>query len=227
MRSAPLPAGRFFSIGVGVANPPVLFFGVGLDQARPRSLHRKVPPLKQMPHRPRVIADLKFLRDDLGDQGRSPHPGVQAVSDGAAVQDVRQVFPRAGVQRGGPPAALPFQQTFIALRIPSADPGVNPGAVDLQSLGDLAGGLPLNAEHDGLEPQGDAGRWVGVGFLAQRLEPWERARIAACEDGLHGQKGYAVLLLRDQLHHDAAQAGKQKEPLPSGKPFLRIHSVQC
>ena len=66
------------------------------------------------------------------------------------------------------------------------NPSVNPGAIHLQTLGDLTGGLPLDAEHDGLQSQGDAGRLVSLGCLAKSLKPREGSRIAVCEDGLHG-----------------------------------------
>ena len=68
---------------------------------------------------------------------------------------------------------MTLQQSFLAIRIPSAHPRVNAGAIDLQTLGDLTGGLPLDAEHDGLEPEGDPGCFVGLGGLAEDLEPLE------------------------------------------------------
>jgi hypothetical protein len=70
---------------------------------------------------------------------------------------------------------MALQQPFIAILIPSTNPSVNAGAVHLQTLGDLTGGLPLDTEHDGLQSQGDAGRFVGLGFLAKNLEPLQRA----------------------------------------------------
>jgi hypothetical protein len=59
----------------------------------------------------------------------------------------------------------------------------------LQALGNVTGGQPLDAEHDGLKPQSDAGRLVGLGCLAKRLEPLESSCIAARKYWLHGQIG--------------------------------------
>jgi hypothetical protein len=70
---------------------------------------------------------------------------------------------------------MSLQQSFIAMLVPSADPGVSAGTIHLQSSGDLAGGQALNAEHDRLQSQGHAGRAIGLSGLAQRFEPLERA----------------------------------------------------
>ena len=70
---------------------------------------------------------------------------------------------------------MSLQQSFIAILIPSANPSVNAGAIHLQTLRDLTSGLPLDAEHDGSQAQGDAGRFVSLGFLAKRLEPLHRS----------------------------------------------------
>lgn len=110
------------------------------------------------------------------------------MSHGAAVQDICQMFPLAGAQLGGPSRAMSLQQSFIAMVIPGSDPSVNAGAIDLQALCDLTGGLLLDAEHDGLQSQGDAGRFVRLGFLAKGLEPLEGRRVALSEARVHRQK---------------------------------------
>ena len=68
---------------------------------------------------------------------------------------------------------MTFQQSLRSMFIPSANPGMNPGAIDLKTLRDLTGGLPENAEHDCLQAQGDTGRFVGLSFLAERFEASE------------------------------------------------------
>lgn len=85
-----------------------------------------------MPDMPGMIADVKFILNDLGDQRRCPDPGTQPVSNGAAIQDIGQLFLLVDAQLGGPPAALPLQQAFLAMPVPGPDPGVDPGAVDLE-----------------------------------------------------------------------------------------------
>lgn len=122
---------------------------------------------------PGMVAHGEFLGDDLGDQRRSPHPGVQTMSHRAAVQNIPQLFPLAGTQLGGASRAMALQQTFIAIVIPRSDPSVNAGAVHEQALGNLPRGLLLDAEHDGLKSQRHAGCFVGLGFLAKRLKPLE------------------------------------------------------
>ena len=171
-----------------VANPAVLFLGIGLHQARLGALHRKVQPLEQMPHMPGMITDGELLLDDLRDQRGRPDSGVQAMGDGAAVQNVGQLFPLRGAQFRGPPTAMAFQEAFVAMLIPSANPGMHAGAIHLQALGDLTAGLSLDAEHDGFQAQSDARSVVGLGHLAKNLEPPESAGIAPREDGLHGEK---------------------------------------
>jgi hypothetical protein len=142
-----------------------------------------------MPHVPGMIADGEFLGDDWGDQGRSPHAGVQTLRHGAAVQDIPQMLPLGRSQLRGASTAMTFQESFIALPVPSPNPSVNAGAVHLQALGHFTGGLPLDAEHDGLQSQGDAGRLVRLGFLPKRFEPLEGSEIAARKGRLHGQIG--------------------------------------
>jgi len=94
---------------MGIANPSVLLLGVGLHQARLGPLHGKVQLLEQMPHMPGMITDVKFLGADLGDQGRSPHAGVQTMGHGATVQDILQMFPLGRAQPSGASTAMAFQ----------------------------------------------------------------------------------------------------------------------
>lgn len=212
---------------MSVANPAVLLFGVSLDQSSGGPLDREIQLLEQMPDMAGMIADVKFLLNDLGDQGRSPDSGAQPVSDGAAVQDIGQLFPLVGAQLGGPSAALAFQESFLAMAVPGPDPGMNPRAIHLEVVGDLACGMALDAEHDGLRAQGDSGCFVGLGLLAQGLEPWESAGIAAGEDGLHGRKYYVVLVTRGLFHHDSDEAGNEKGDLLFVKPILGIDLSPC
>jgi hypothetical protein len=83
--------------------------------------------------------------------------------------------PAGWTQLRGPSTAMALQESGIALLIPSTHPSVNPCAVHLQTLGNLTGRLPLDAEHDGLQPQGDTGRFVRLGSVAEGLEPLERS----------------------------------------------------
>jgi hypothetical protein len=84
----------------------------------------------------------------------------------------------------------------------------------------MTGGQSLDTEHDGLQPQGDAGRVVGLSSLPQRFEALERARIAAGKDGLHRRKTYVVLLIRGLVQHIFMPQSKGKSHLPVGKPIL-------
>jgi len=70
--------------------------------------------------------------------------------------------------------------------IPSAHPSVNTRAIHLQALRDLARGLPLHAEHDGLQAQSDTRRFVALGFLSKPLEPLKGSRTTLSKDRLHG-----------------------------------------
>jgi hypothetical protein len=121
---------------------------------------------------------------------------------------------------------MPLQQPFIAIVIPSADPSVNAGAIHLQTLRDLTGGVPLDAEHDGLQPQGDTGRFVRLGFLAKGLEALKSSRVTLSEDRVHRQKWYVVLLIRIRVDHGSAPTGKQKRHLGSIDAILEIHFRQ-
>src|SRR5277367_3388895 len=140
-----------------------------------------------------MITHGEFLRDDLGDQGGGPHPGVQPMRDRTTVQDIRQLFPLMGSQLGGPATPVSLQQAFFAMLVPGSDPSVSTGAILLQGTGDMTGGQSLDTEHAGLQPQGDTGGAVSLGGLPQRFEASERARIASCKDGLHNRKSYVVL----------------------------------
>jgi hypothetical protein len=81
---------------------------------------------------------------------------------------------------------MTFQESLIVILVPRPNPSVNPGAVHLQAWGNLAGGLPLDAEHDALEPQRDAGCFVGLGGLAKSLEPLEGSGLTPRKDRWHG-----------------------------------------
>src|SRR5258706_10379728 len=137
------------------------------------------------------------------------------MSHGTAVQNIRQMFPLSGVQLGWPSTAMALQESFIAMLIPSSDPRMNPGAVHLQTLCDLTGGLSLNAEHDGLQSQGDARGLVGLCCLAKSFESSQRSCIALGEDGCPHRKAYVVLLTRRTNKRDSVLTGKQKCHLPS------------
>jgi hypothetical protein len=115
---------------------------------------------------------------------------------------------------------MPLQQSFFAMLVPGPDPSVSTGAIHLQGTGDMTGGQPLDTEHDGLQPQGDTGRVVGLSSLPQRFEALERARIAACKDGLHSCKTYVVLLIREPVQHIFMPQSKGKRHLLFEKPIL-------
>lgn len=68
---------------------------------------------------------------------------------------------------------MTLQQSLGAMLIPSADPGMHSGTIHLETLRDLSGGLPLNAEHNGLQAQGDTRHFFGLSFLAKRFEASE------------------------------------------------------
>ena len=70
---------------------------------------------------------------------------------------------------------MALQQSLGSMFIPSANPGMDPSAIDLETLCDLAGRLAYNAEHDRLQAQGDTRRFVCLSFLAQPFEAVERA----------------------------------------------------
>jgi hypothetical protein len=114
---------------------------------------------------------------------------------------------------------MSLQQAFIAMFIPSANPSVNTGAIHLQRLRDLAGSPLLDTEHDGLKAQSDTGGLVGLGGLAEGLEPLEGAWIAARKDRLHRQKGMLFYFYAPKGDPGSALSGKQKGPLPAAKPF--------
>ena len=105
---------------------------------------------------------------------------------------------------------MTLQQSLGAMLIPSADPGMHAGAINLETLRDLSGGFPLHAEHDGLQAQGHTGRFFGLSFLAKRFEASESSGIALSEDRLHGQKPYVVLLIRTEVDHASTKEGKKK-----------------
>ena len=83
------------------------------------------------------------------------------------------MFPLGRAQPRGASTAMAFQESFSAILVPSPNPSMHPSAVHLQTLGNGTGGSPLDTEQDGLQPQSDAGRLIGLSFLAKALEPLE------------------------------------------------------
>ena len=120
-------------------------------------------------------ADLDLFLEDLRQERRSPHAGVQSVRHRTTLENVRQMVPLGVGQAGGASTAMALQQSVGAIFIPSPNPSVNPGSIHWESLRDLAGRLSLDAEPEGLQAQREARRWVRLGFLAKGLEALEGA----------------------------------------------------
>ena len=116
---------------------------------------------------PRMIRDAEFLLDDLGQDGRGPNAGVQAISYRAAVDDVMELLPLGFGEFARATTAVTFLDALHALRIPVANPGVNAAAVDLQELRNLRWRVARHTEQERLQTQGDAWGFVVLCRLAE------------------------------------------------------------
>jgi len=115
----------------------------------------------------RMVLDVEFLLDDVGQNGRGPHAGVQTVSHRAALHDVVQLLALFLGEFGGSPTAMPFLDPLHAQLIPAAHPGVDAAAVHVKPISNLGWGMALHAEQEGLQTQRDTGGFVVLSIWAQ------------------------------------------------------------
>ena len=150
--------------------------------------------MEQFAHVAGMILHVEFLVEDVGEQGRGPDSGVQAVSHRPAFNKVVQLLALGAGQFAGASAAVAFLDPFKSIFIPVADPSMDARAVDMKQHGDGRGGVAVEAQEDGLQAQGDARGFVSLGLLAQTQDLAARARLGLGEEGSHGRN--VVLLMR-------------------------------
>src|SRR5664279_4657622 len=129
--------------------------------------------------------------------------------DRPTVQDVRQLFPLAGAQLGGPSTPMSLQQACFAMLVPGPDPCVSPGAVHLQGAGDMTGGQPLNTEHDGVVSKNSCYKcWLSVVVSQQSAQAFAatdhslnwKLRQFRLDDGVaQGLMVPFAIVMRDEL----------------------------
>jgi len=73
-------------------------------------------------------------------------------------------------QLAGPAASMPLFDALNAMLDPGTDPVVNAAAMNPQQIGNGRRGVAVGAQQDGLQAQGHARRFVGMGFLPQGKE---------------------------------------------------------
>ena len=96
---------------------------------------------------------------------------------------------------------------------------MNPGAVYLQALGYLSAGLALATEHDGLKPQRDAHRVVGLGALNDQGLAATYSEPGACVTVVAPSRGSSLtcsgrpgITTTDLLGYDGRNPGGACEP---------------
>jgi hypothetical protein len=141
--------------------------------------------MQEFAHMARMILDAEFLLQDIGQNGRGPNAGVQAISDRAAVHDVMELLPLGFGEFARATTAIAFLDALQALRIPAANPDVNAAAVDLQQLSNLRWRVARHTEQEGLQPQRDTGSFVALRLLAQCQQLATSAGITFGEDWFH------------------------------------------
>ena len=147
------------------------------------------------------------------------------MGDGAALQDIRQVFPLAGAELGGPAAAMALQQPFIAMLIPGADPSVDARAIHLQALAIWPVVCPWTLSMMASKRKATRGALSVWATWRRTLIRWRvralpRAKIG-CMTEMH-----VVLLIRILIHRNGESLGKQKKTLPPENLKFRIYPDQ-
>lgn len=97
-----------------------------------------------------MVADAEFLLDHLGQDGRGPNSGVEAVRHRAALHDVVELLLLCFGQFAGASAPAPFLDPLQAILIPTAHPGVDAAAVHMKHICNLGRGMAIHAEQEGL-----------------------------------------------------------------------------
>jgi hypothetical protein len=118
-----------------------------------------------------------------------------------------------------------LQESRFSILVPGTNPNVDPSAIDLESLSDLAGGLTLDAEHDGLETQRHARSLIGLGCLPKRFEASERPGISAGEYGRHRNNSLLAYLCAPHSSRSGGETARKNETLnqKTQKPVCSYH----
>ena len=83
--------------------PAVLLVAIGTGQHPAGPLHGETQVMKQPAHVARMVGDAELFFRHPGDHGRSPDPGVQPISYGAAIENVAEAAVLGLGQRAGRP----------------------------------------------------------------------------------------------------------------------------
>ena len=126
-----------------------------------------------------MIAHIEFVPNDLADRGRSPDAGVQTVSDGAAIPNVRELLALAFRQAGGPSAAVAFPQAFLAIAVPVLDPERHGAAMHFELVGNVAGSVSVQTHEHALHAQEQAWGFFPRGFPANLQKLGNRLAISS------------------------------------------------
>src|SRR5438552_1121498 len=135
----------FFKAWIGVTHPAVFAHRIGLHQTSGWPLHRVAQLLEQFAHMPRMIFNVKFLRDDAANHGRGPDARFQSIGHRSTVQNVLEFFLLGFTQGARPTTAVTFQQTRLTSLIPVLNPQRDTRSMHLEDLGDSLAGVTFNA----------------------------------------------------------------------------------
>jgi hypothetical protein len=123
--------------------------------------------MQEFSHMAWMGVDAEFLLENVGQDGRGPNAGVEAVRHRAALHDVVELLLLCFGEFARASAPVPFLDPLQAILIPAAHPRVDAAAVNMKQISNLGWGMAIHAEQEGLQTQSDPGGPVALSGLAQ------------------------------------------------------------
>src|SRR5271157_2476810 len=170
--------------------PAILLAGVGARQEAARALHGETDLMQELADMARMVANAELLLDHPGNQGRGPHPAVQAIGHWAAVENILQLRLLWLRQARRTPGAVALQQPLYSVGLIPRQPFRNLGSRCFQNSRQFATGAAFGVQHHGLQPLRHPVSAIALRFLTQTDQATIGLGVQTQQPRQHGHSSY-------------------------------------
>jgi hypothetical protein len=114
-----------------------------------------------------MIRERKFIFNDSGYHGASPHPGAKTVSHRARLQNIDQLLALAFREGRRTAWPVPFQDSLHPLFLPALQPQANVGTMNFKDIGNFGSAPALHIESHGMKSVRHPIGSIAQGLLAE------------------------------------------------------------
>lgn len=114
-----------------------------------------------------MVRQREFIFYDPGDHRASPDTGGKAISHRAGLQNVGQLLALALRNSRRPAGAVPFQDSFHPINLPTLQPQANVRAMNFKDISNFGSGSALHIESHSVKSVGHPIGTFAQGLLAE------------------------------------------------------------